>query len=377
MLSSIANTCGELEREVKSRTYNVVEAFVMMTFCLAVLWLIIYPYGQLMRIKTAESAGCILLGLGAVYVLFRSPFVHKDTLSSWGLGNPVALYTNILSRSLAGRIMFTGGVLLIIAVLTYVNYFAWQEATRFIFGFSRETAARIQATDAGRAMILLSGLIMATLFATCVIRYDNFLSALFTAFKIILVLGTLEYLAAFAVMGKAAFADFHPRHFALNLFGYMFWGTLQQLLFSSYFGTRFRKGFAPAAHPARQWQKRLWVAVLNGSFFGMIHINSWGLVALCWLLGTILSWVFMEDRNRNLVALGLVHGFLGSSTGWLFAAKKAGGFRIVMGVGPGHMEGFDLLTVIMVLIIIAVNMLVIFCLVRRYNIENQVGGNAI
>lgn len=365
MAPLIANTCGELEREAKSRTYNVIEAFVMMTFCLAVLWLVIYPYGQLMKIKAAELAGCVLLGLGAVYILFRSPFIHKDSLASWGLGDPVSLYTNIRSRSRSGRIIFTCGVLLVIAVLTYLYYFAWQEASRFIFNINREAAARIQATDTGRAMILVSGLVMATFFATCIIRYDNFLAALFTAFKIILVLGTLEYLAAFAVMGQAAFADFRPRHFALNLFGYMFWGTLQQLLFSSYFGTRFRKGFAPAADPARQWQKRLWVAVLNGSFFGMIHINSWGLVAICWLLGTILSWVFMEDRNRNLVALGLVHGFLGSSTGWLFAARKAGTFGIIMGVGPGHMKGFDLLTVIVVLAIILVHLLVVFYLLRR------------
>ncbi|OGV59187.1 MAG: hypothetical protein A2283_11020 [Lentisphaerae bacterium RIFOXYA12_FULL_48_11] len=366
MLSSIANTCGELEREVKSRPYNVVEAFVMMTFCLAVLWLVIYPYGQLMRIKAAELAGCILLGLGAIYVLFRSPFIHKDTLSSWGLGNPAALYASICRRSMVDRIILSCGVFLIITILAYLYYFAWQEATRFTFNLNRETAVRIQATGPGKVMILLSGFVMATFFVTCVARYDNFISALFTAFKIILVLGTLEYLAAFAVMGKAAFADFSPRHFALNLFGYMFWGALQQLLFSSYFGTRFRKGFAPATDPVRQWQKRLWVSILNGSFFGMIHINSWGLVAICWLLGTILSWVFMEDRNRNLVALGLVHGFLGSSTGWLFAARKAGGFRIVMGVGPGHMKGFDLPTVIVVLAIILVHLLVIFYLLRRY-----------
>lgn len=370
MVSSIANTCGELERESKSRTYNIVEAFVMMTYCLAILWLVIYPYGELMRINAIELAGQILLGFGAVYVLFYSSYIHKDTLSSWGLGNPVALYTSIRNRSPVGRIICTSGVLLIIVVLTYLYYYAWTEITREMFRLSWKEAVRIQATDVGNAMIIASGLIMATVFVIFIIRYDNFLSALFTAFKIILVLGTLEYMAAFAVMGKVAFADFRPRQFAFNFFGYVFWGMLQQLLFSSYFGTRFRKGFAPTADPARLWQKRLWVAVLNGSFFGMIHINSWGLVAICWLLGTILSWVFMEDKNRNLVALGLVHGFLGSSTGWLFDARKAGGFRIVMGVGPGHMQGFDLLTVVVVLTIIAVHLLVIVYLLRRRPSEN-------
>ncbi|MDD4869026.1 MAG: hypothetical protein PHR77_00595 [Kiritimatiellae bacterium] len=370
MENSIANTCGELEQEVKSRTYNIIEAFAMMTYCLIMLWLIIYPFGVLMRIEAAKLAGEIFLGLGAIYILFGSPFVHKDTLSSWGLGNPVALYANIRKRSVAGRILSVGLIFLIIASLTFVYCFEWKEASRFIFGLNYETAGRIQATAAGKAAIFLSGIVMATFFSTCVIRYDNFLSALSTAFKIILVLGMLEYATAFIVMGSIAFADFQPRHFALDLLGYMFWGTLQQLLFSSYFGTRFRKGFTPATDPAKQWQKRFWVSVLNGSFFGIIHINSWSLVGICWLLGVILSWVFMEDRNRNLVALGCVQGFLGSSLGWLFAAEKAGGFRIAMGVGPGHMKGFDLLTIVVVFLLIMSSLLVIAYLVRSKQSQN-------
>jgi len=73
----------------------------------------------------------------------------------------------------------------------------------------------------------------------------------------------------------------------------------------------------------------------------------------------------MEDRNRNLVALGCVQGFLGSSLGWLFAAKKAGGFRIAMGVGPGHMAGFDLLTIMVVFLLIMGGLLVITYLARQ------------
>ncbi|HNR37317.1 MAG TPA: hypothetical protein PKO36_19235, partial [Candidatus Hydrogenedentes bacterium] len=46
--------------------------------------------------------------------------------------------------------------------------------------------------------------------------------------------------------------------------------------------------------------------------------------------------------------LGLIHGFLGSSVGWLFSAKKAGKAAISMGVGPTHMDGFDWPTVLVV-----------------------------
>jgi len=210
--NSIVNTCGELEREVKSRTYNIIEAFVMMTICLFVLWFIIYPFGELMEIGSAQFAGCILLGFGAVYILFASPFIHKDTLSSWGLGNPVALYKNIRERSVTGRILFIGLLFLIIAILTFIYCFEWEEASRFIFGLNREAAIRIKSTTAGKMGIFLSGMTMATLFSMCVVRYDNFLSALFTALKIILVLGSLEYIAAFIVMGKTAFADFQPQN---------------------------------------------------------------------------------------------------------------------------------------------------------------------
>jgi hypothetical protein len=87
---------------------------------------------------------------------------------------------------------------------------------------------------------------------------------------------------------------------------------------------------------------------LNGAFFGIIHINSWLLAGVCWLLGVFLSWVFMEDHNRNLIALGFIQGFLGSSVGWLFSHGKGGALAMSMGVGPSHMKGFDPITVAVV-----------------------------
>ena len=50
----------------------------------------------------------------------------------------------------------------------------------------------------------------------------------------------------------------------------------------------------------------------------------------------------MEDKNRNLVALGFIHGFLGSMLGWLFSSKEAeGGLNIEMSVGPWNVDYFD------------------------------------
>lgn len=347
-IRSIANTCGELEQEAKSRKYNVIEAFAVMTFCLVVLWVLQYPLGVLLKVDGVMPLTSILLFFGAVYLLFVSPFIHKDTLSQWGLGNPMALVRLIREGPVIKRVAICAVVGALTAFLTAMAYVQWHEVADFLFNMKRETALAIKGSLGGKILIVLLGFVMASFLSTCVIRYDNFLSAFFTALKIVIVLGSLLYLAALGTIGLDAFSDFHPSKFTLDIFGYVFWGAIQQLLFCSYFGTRIRKGFAPAKDPARRWRKRFWVAVLNGLFFGLIHINSWYLVFGTWILGTILSWVFMEDKNRNLIALGFVHGFLGSSLGWLFSSGKAGAVEVEMGVGPTHMDGFDLLTVLVV-----------------------------
>ncbi|OQC08291.1 MAG: hypothetical protein BWX80_00507 [Candidatus Hydrogenedentes bacterium ADurb.Bin101] len=349
---SIPNTSGELERELRTRRFNVLEAFLVMTVLLVVLWYVQYLFGVLGDNEAINKGTAVFLTVAALYCLFGSPFLHKDTLNSWGLGNPKALWRTI-RHDKGPRSYMTGVVVLVLtAGLAGVVYWQWIEVADFLFGMKEHTAVSIIATPVGKVGVTLLGLALAAFFSTCVIRYDNFLSALFTAVKVLLVLGAALYLLAFAVMGMSAFSDFEGPKFALDVFGYIFWGALQQLLFCSYFGTRLRKGFAPAQSPKNVWKVRLAVAVLNGAFFGIIHINSWSLVLVCWLLGCVLSWLFMEDRNRNLVALGFIHGFLGSSVGWLFDGDKAGGFEIEMGVGPTHMDGFDPLTMIVVTLLI-------------------------
>ncbi|HUW60027.1 MAG TPA: CPBP family intramembrane glutamic endopeptidase [Candidatus Bathyarchaeia archaeon] len=353
---SIINTCGEAERESKSRKFNIIEAFAVMTFTLVVLWVVQYPFGVLLKMKAVNNVGNVLLFAGAMYLLFVSPFVHRDTLASWGLGDPVALWrrlsgggspAGLRDGSGSGRLLLGAIVITVTVCLAGIFYWQWVEASDFLFDMKTERALEIKQGLLGKAGVLLLGLVLATFLATCVIRYDNFFSALFTAIKIIAVLGGLLYLAAIGTMGTKAFADFHAPKFALDVFGYVIWGAIQQLLFCSYFGTRIRKGFAPAQDPARRTRKRFWVAVLTGLFFGLIHINSWYLVAVTWLLGIFLSYVFMADKNRNLIALGFVHGFLGSSVGWLFSRGK-GNIEVEMGVGPGHIHGFDLPTVLVV-----------------------------
>lgn len=349
----LANTAGELERESRSRRFNVIEAFLVMTILLITLWYVQYPFGILRGIEIVNTATTIFFVVAALYCLFVSPFLHRDTLHSWGLGNPLELWRTLKESAGLKR----GVLVLVLALMTgglcFAFYVNWPSAARLLFGVRRDAAQAFQSGSAGPPLVFLLGLALSLFFTTCVVRYNNFVSAFITALKIILVLGGALYAAAFAVMGPSAFSDFQGTKFALDVFGYVFWGAIQQLLFCSYFGTRLRKGFAPATLPGNMWKMRLFLAVLNGAFFGIIHINSWLLVAVCWLLGAFLSWVFMEDRNRNLIALGFIHGFLGSSVGWLFNREKAGGFRMNMGVGPAHMDGFDLLTVVVITLLIA------------------------
>lgn len=348
----IANTSGEHEREARSRRFNVIEAFATMSYCLVLLWCVQYPFGVLGKMPVANTITTVLLTLGALYLLFVSPHIHHDTLASWGLGDPVYLWRLLRNGSGMRRTICGVAMAVVWISLAAFAYFQWVKVAEFLFGMSAETAMAMKQSPAGALAVLAFVITVAGAFATCAVRYDNFLSALWTAIKIILVLGTILYTVAFIVGGTKAFADFKPAKFALDVFGYIFWGAIQQLLFSSYFGTRFRKGFAPASNPSSAAKKRFWVSVLNGSFFGLIHINSWFLVLFTWILGIVLSWVFMKDRNRNLLALGFIHGFLGSSVGWLFSAKKLGKSAVSMGVGPTHMNGFDWPTVIVVALLL-------------------------
>lgn len=349
----VTNTCGEQEPERRSRRWNVLEGVGVMTLLLAVLWLFGYPFGVLMRLDIIEQICQALMFAALFYLLFVSPRVHGDTAASWGLGSPWALARLWRKTRGPGRVTLAGAMAAVVAGLALAFYLQWPEAADFMFNMKRAAAERMQEQAGGKAAIIAGGFGLSVFFATCVLRYDNFLSAFLTALKVNVVLGVVLYGAALLVMGRSAFDGFQASVFGWDVFRYVFWGAIQQLLFSSYFGTRLRKGFAPGP-PGRTGRRRLGVAVLNGAFFGIIHISSWPLVVGTWILGVILSWVFMEDRNRNLIALGFIHGFLGSSLGFLFSSGKAGAVEIETAVGPWHMDGFDGVTM-------AVTTLIIVC----------------
>lgn len=405
---TVVTTAGDVEREAKSRLFNAVEGLGVYLLVLVTLWPFCFLFGKINDSEFIQKVANVPLVLGALYLLFVSPFIHRDTAESWGVGNPKRLWRLLHEATLVRRAVILLAMLTLMIVLNYANWLRWPDVAKFI-GLRGTMFMEFKDTEKyplGFLFIFGFGFVVSSLLVTCAIRYDNFGTAFATALKISLPLLAMTFLGALAASGPSAFSGFDPVMYFLGVFGYVFWGAVQQLLFSSYFGTRMRKAFGPSRKadnviaPERRWQvalqigagvaailvpvaygsvlalygyekappslilwfigftfpfatawgyfyaldkKRMMVATLCGSFFGLIHINSYGLVAVTFLLGIMLVYVFMEDKNRNLVALGFVHGLLGSTFGWLFDKKQEGAaLHVDYSVGPWNIDGADI-----------------------------------
>lgn len=413
----LQTTAGDWERETKSRRYNALEGIGLYTFLMFVQWPFCYVFGTWMDNEAIQNFAWYPVILGAIYLLLASPFVHKDSLESWGLGNPKTLLRILRTAPLPQRVALGAVLLGILAGLNYANFIQWREVSGFfgldeiarVLGYDRAAVDGMVDHGPGRVFIVLFGTAISLLIVSFGIRYDNFGSAFKTAMKISVPLFAFTCIAAWTHRGAAAFADFDLPVFVLGVLGYLFWGFTQQLLFSSYFGTRMRKAFGPSTSPhnaipaARRLRvtvasgallaalvspltyfivislhgpdalapvsmlyfaafsfpfgalygyffcldkKRLLVATLTASFFGFIHIESYGLVMATFMLGIVLIYVFMEDKNRNLVALGFVHGLMGSTFGWLFSRGESGELEVDYSVGPWNVDDPTLSVVI-------------------------------
>jgi len=416
---TVVTTAGDVEREGKSRLFNAVEGISIYLLVLVTLWPVCYLLGKIPNNEFILEAAYLPLFAGALFLLFVSPFLHRDTAESWGLGNPFRLWQLLHEAPMLSRAIIVTTMVVLMVVLNTANYIMWPEVAKFI-GL-KKTVAVFFTTDTaqypyGPVVVVLFGLFLSSLIVTCGIRYDNFSTAFATAMKISLPLLAMTFIGAYAARGADAFSNFDPTKYALGVFGYVFWGAIQQLLFSSYFGTRMRKAFGPSTSPnnvvpkaqrmlvalkigaavaavlvptgyiicrslygaeaapptlmlwflgftlpfGTVWgyffgldKKRMLVATLCGSFFGLIHIDSYGLVMVTFMLGVLLVYVFMEEKNRNLVALGFIHGLLGSTFGWLFDNKEQGALQVDYNVGPWNVEEPTMAVVIFPMICIA------------------------
>jgi membrane protease YdiL (CAAX protease family) len=125
---------------------------------------------------------------------------------------------------------------------------------------------------------------------------------------------TLPVVLAFAILGGGqAYAARHdwaavghrlfaPRFF-VTLALYIPWALIQQTLFQCYLLGRLRR-LAPGA-PA------LVLALLNGVFYGAVHLPDWEIALLT--IGGGVVWTYAYQRDRAVLPIALSHAVLGSA----------------------------------------------------------------
>jgi hypothetical protein len=419
---SLLNTAGEPEAELRSRRANTLEAFLVAAGVMTVLWPFCFACGVLADNATIQRLAQIPVGLFIVWALIVSPFWHGDTLQSLGLGNPLRLFSMLRAR----RPWLLTLLLVLFGSLFMVSIANWPDTAK-VFRLGSEARLWPLSSDGSVKMTVFSAAVSAFV-VTCVIRYDNLRSALRIALMISGALILYAGSAAVLHRGWTVFSVIDPARYPLDVIAYVFWGGLQQFVFTAYFSTRLRKGIRPSVDernlvPVQErtrrvlvgglisaftiapalwltvramygaaaasfsllvslaafalpvgaiWthfyckdKRRLIVAALAGSFFGLIHIDSYGLVLATFALGTVLAYVFMEDRFRNLSALALIHGFLGSTFGKLFRSEAAGSLRVDYKVGPWNVENPSAWMLIIPLLCLAVYAMLLLWALRH------------
>jgi hypothetical protein len=393
---SLLNTANEPERELRSRRLNALDAFGVACIGLLIAWPLGYGWGELGGTRFVEPIANGLIFAIFAWVLFGSHRWHGDSLETLGLSTPRRTWQ--LFRDSRGAVRF-GIVIAFLAISVGVIVFCltdWPDAAKF---FRLPRSYRIEPDAAWQwAAIAVASTCVGAILATCAVRYDNFLSSFGFAFILALVLLAYAIAIAYSYQGPKAFKNVKWPDHALDAGAHMFWGLLQQFLFTGFFATRLRKAFGPSTSPANVrtgvrrllivllgaaaaaavvgpaayytlctvygaripqsfllgcigfsapagaiWayffsrdRKRMLIATLSGSLFAVIHVDSYGLVLATGILGTIFAYVAMEDRFRNLAAFGFVHGLLGATLIKLFADKKM--LKISLSVGPWAVE---------------------------------------
>ncbi|MHA3772579.1 hypothetical protein ACXR0O_13670 [Verrucomicrobiota bacterium sgz303538] len=395
MVATVPNVVGEREREARSPRANALEALFLACGVLILLWPLGFVWGIL---GGSEPAGKIAeLGLKGVmfWMLVGSPLWHRDSAESLGFGSPGRLWRLIRERRGVRRWRLIAVVLAIFAGLLALSFNHWPQVARFL---RLPTDARAWPESPAQ-WVAMSGfsVALAALVTTCAIRYDNFRSAFHLSLQVCAALIIYAGLAAWLQRGGAAFERINAQY-PLDVIAYVFWGFIQQIAFTAYFSTRLRKGFGAiestskitSSERRRYWvlyggitaaltfgpvvwftvrsihgpevplvllpaamlfafpmgtvwthfycldKRRMLVATLSGSFFGIIHADSYGLVLVTSTLGTIFAYAAMEDRFRNLAAFGIAHGFLGSTFSKLF--RDAGILQVNYRVGPWNVR---------------------------------------
>ena len=364
------------------------EAFAIASAVLLILWPLAFGIGVLQDVRLCEPVAKVLLALSFVWMTLGSPRWHGDTSATRGLGSP----TGMLALLRTGRAIDRWTVILaagcISGGLVGLSVLDWPVAARF---FRLPRWCRTVPDQWYEWLTIVAGTLAISVFLiTCVVRYENLRSALRWAARVGGLVLLYSALLAFIARGGEALGKIDWGLFASKAANHSFWGLIQQSVFTGFFSARLRKAFEPerlgavhqpiwrrfvlgsaialilggafavsvaAARPAKGYLAQapafmalLWppalawahafaraprrtaVATLGGSFFALMHHDSYELMLVTFILGTCFSYAAMEDRWRNVAVFSIVHGTLGAAILTLFGGK--GFFRISLSVSP-------------------------------------------
>lgn len=398
--TALYTTAGDLEREVFSRRANALEALVVIMTLLGAAWGVGYYLGILRGMDVANTASQFILVFGVVYMLVIAPVLHRDQVVSRGLGSPAMSVSLLSAGPVWRRVILALMMIAIFWGICGLTYVYWPNIVARA-GFRETLLFDLHRAYPGRFVVFGIGGLAAAGVVLFAVRYDNFFPAFRAALTIILPLLVLMLAIAWLLHGAHAFAGLQPRAWAESVLRQVCLGFALELVFSAYFGTRLRKAFGPPAiaprrPPIRRWllkaaligmnlaivvylaslfglrlshgveriplsipltiaavflpigfaygliycvsRERLLVATLVASIYAAMHMDSYFLAAGAGLMGISIAYVFMQDRNRNLAAVAMVHGALGSTFRELFGSGRFGQLDVRTAIGPQNIE---------------------------------------
>lgn len=283
------------------------------------LWILAVLWGVLPLGWWGRRVGIAILAATVGYVLFGSPRRHRDTLADRGLGSPALTRARLTETGgrglLALFVAINVGLVLACALAPDVVSDVMRGVLRRCLGIKTEHVLPAPLV-AAIALVVVNALLWVT-------RWDNLRAALRVVgvyvLGLIAVVSTAGWLYIFVYSGGSVEID--PVRGLVSMTSYAFWGSLQELLFLSYYNTRIRKGISSP----------LLSALLTSVVFSLFHLRAYALMFLCFLVMNV--WALIFQVAPNLFALGLSHGISGGFGG-LFRVTGTTIIKIQGSVGP-------------------------------------------
>lgn len=293
---------------------SLLEVPAMLAWSMVVIWGIL-PLGP-----AGKMAGNCLIGWTVVYILFFARQAQGDSWADWGMGDPWRYFANLRSgprRREAWLALLVVNLLLVLACwfADGTVHAIVHRALRRAVGLRREIHLPFPA-------LLVFVLPTANLLLAFV-RYDNLQEAgrLLGWYFVIGSAGVMLAGYWYIYVKHGGWVEFQPMRGVTGMGGYVLWGTLQELLFLSYFNTRIRKGL----------DSPLLSALLTAVVFSLYHLTAYTLMGICFAV--MIVWALLFQAAPNLFLLGFVHGISGGF-GSAFAIQGMPPIRIKASVGP-------------------------------------------